>query len=99
MGSTLIRKISIDYVYHSNEDLAVQECFEYTPSPKRDLTFNEIEDTLKQNGYHVNSNKLGAALKRLSPNGKIIKKKNGKRVYLLDIKESVVFVKVSASDY
>lgn len=78
-----IRLMSSEYVYESPEDAAVKDCFVYDPNPSEELNFQKIKSILNFNSYHFHDTKIGAALKRMAPDGRVKKKSNDKRTYLL----------------
>ena len=88
----LIAEQSKKFTYTSIEEQAVSDCFEYDPDPIEEWKYNDIEAYLKGHNYTFTSSKLGSALKKLAPGGKIIKKKNnGKdRLYLIRCRKSEV---------
>ena len=88
----LIAEQSKKFTYTSIEEQAVSDCFEYDPDPDVEWKYNDIEGYLRGHNYTFTSSKLGSALKKLAPGGKIIKKKNdGKdRFYLIRCRKSEV---------
>ena len=88
----LIAEQSKKFTYHSLEEQAVFDCFEYDADPLEVWRFNDIVNYLKGRNYNVNQNKLGAALKKLAPDAKITRKRNdGKdRFYLVNCRISQV---------
>lgn len=88
----LIAEQSKKFTYHSLEEQAVFDCFEYDADPLEVWRFNDIVNYLKGRNYNVNQNKIGAALKKLAPDAKITRKRNdGKdRFYLVNCRISQV---------
>jgi hypothetical protein len=88
-----IIEMSKKYIYYSQEEQAIADCFRYDPNPEVEMNFNDIIEVLNRNGhYSLNRNKLSSALKKLAPGGKIQKKNNGKRFFLVKTNEIVKWV-------
>lgn len=88
-----IIEMSKKYIYYSLEETAISDCFRYDPNPEIKMSFNDIAEVLNRNGYFsLKRNKLSAALKKLAPGGKIQKKSNGKRFYLVKTSDMIKWV-------